>query len=73
MISNGVKKLILKSIILYQKAISPFLMKSCRFYPSCSSYALAAIEKYGILKGSWKSLRRVVKCAPWHPGGIDLP
>ena len=43
----------------------------CRFTPTCSQYALQAIEKYGIIKGGWLALRRLGKCHPWHPGGYD--
>jgi uncharacterized protein len=67
------KKLFLFLLRAYQAAISPFLGDCCRFYPSCSNYSLAAIEKHGLLKGCWMTLRRLVKCHPWHAGGIDLP
>jgi putative membrane protein insertion efficiency factor len=67
------RRIILKSIKFYQVLISPNLAKHCRFYPSCSEYAYLAIEKYGLFKGSWKGVRRIIKCYPWHPGGIDLP
>jgi len=55
----------------YQRFISPALPPSCRFYPSCSTYALQAIEKYGILKGSYLAARRLMRCHPFHPGGVD--
>ena len=55
----------------YRRVLSPLLGSACRFYPSCSSYALAAVEKYGVLKGSGLALLRLAKCHPWHPGGID--
>jgi len=58
-------------IVLYRWLISPLLGPMCRFSPSCSSYALAALQKYGMLKGIWLSLTRVAKCHPWHPGGVD--
>ncbi|MDD5145431.1 MAG: membrane protein insertion efficiency factor YidD [Candidatus Pacebacteria bacterium] len=67
------KKSILKLIKLYQNYISPNLGKNCRFYPSCSEYAYLAIEKKGILKGFFLSIKRVIKCYPWSEGGIDLP
>lgn len=53
--------------------ISPFLGPCCRFYPSCSEYSMEAISKYGMLKGIWLTVKRIVKCHPWHPGGVDLP
>ncbi|MGE5839415.1 MAG: membrane protein insertion efficiency factor YidD [Deltaproteobacteria bacterium] len=58
-------------IVLYQKLISPVLLPSCRFYPSCSSYARLALEKHGIMKGGILSLTRILRCHPLHPGGYD--
>ncbi|MDO9600174.1 MAG: membrane protein insertion efficiency factor YidD [Azoarcus sp.] len=55
----------------YQLFISPLLGPRCRFYPTCSHYALEAIDTHGALKGSWLALRRVLRCHPWHPGGLD--
>jgi putative membrane protein insertion efficiency factor len=55
----------------YQGAISPLLPPACRYYPTCSNYAIEAIEKYGALKGSWLALRRILRCHPFHPGGYD--
>ncbi len=55
----------------YKKYISPFLPKSCRFYPTCSEYAMDAINKYGIFKGSIKSLYRILRCNPFNKGGYD--
>lgn len=67
------KKLILKSIKFYQIFISPAFGKICRFYPSCSQYSYIAIKKYGAVKGLWKGMKRILKCHPWNPGGIDQP
>jgi len=58
-------------IKLYQRFISPLFPTSCRFYPSCSNYAIEAIKHYGLLKGGIKTLLRVVRCHPFHPGGYD--
>ncbi|NJD03939.1 MAG: membrane protein insertion efficiency factor YidD [Ruminiclostridium sp.] len=58
-------------IKLYRKWISPLKKPSCRFYPTCSQYALDAIGRYGSLKGSWLALKRILKCHPFHPGGYD--
>jgi putative membrane protein insertion efficiency factor len=58
-------------IRLYQWTLSPLLGPKCRFYPSCSNYALEALQRFGILHGSWLTLRRLGRCHPWHPGGID--
>jgi len=55
----------------YQRWISPALGPRCRFYPSCSEYAKTAVETHGALRGSWLTLRRLGKCQPFHPGGID--
>lgn len=62
----------LKSIFfLYRIFISPLLGPTCRFYPSCSAYALEAIDKYGVCKGAYLTARRLAKCHPLHPGGFD--
>jgi len=67
-------KFLLKKIIkTYQLMISPFLGSNCRFSPSCSEYCCLAIEKHGAGKGLWMGLKRILKCNPWHSGGIDLP
>ena len=63
---------LLAVVRFYQRAISPAFPPRCRFYPSCSTYALEAIELHGAARGSWLALRRLAKCAPWHPGGVDL-
>lgn len=66
------KRFVIKIIKLYQKYISPLKGKgSCRFYPVCSEYAIQAIFKYGIFKGSFLSIKRILKCHPFHPGGYD--
>lgn len=66
----------MKSILLflvrgYQLLLSPVLPPSCRFTPSCSQYSLEAISKHGALKGLWLSIKRVIRCNPWNPGGYD--
>jgi putative membrane protein insertion efficiency factor len=66
-----VRAALLAAVRFYQRAISPALPPRCRFYPSCSAYAAEAIERHGAGRGSWLALRRLVKCAPWHPGGVD--
>jgi putative membrane protein insertion efficiency factor len=66
------QKLILLVLRLYRVAISPLLGPRCRFHPSCSCYAATAVERFGALRGSWLALRRLARCHPWHPGGVDL-
>jgi len=66
-----IQKLILAFIIFYQRFVSPLTAPACRFYPSCSEYALQAIKRYGPWRGLWLSLRRILKCHPFHPGGYD--
>lgn len=65
------KKIMLLLIKLYQKYISIFLGKNCRFYPTCSAYTYEAIEKFGIIKGIFLGIKRIIKCHPFHPGGYD--
>lgn len=60
-------------IKLYRRFISPLTPPSCRFYPTCSEYAILAIRKYGPLKGSLKAVWRILRCNPFSKGGIDMP
>jgi len=55
----------------YQKFISPLPPPSCRFYPTCSQYGIEAVKTHGALKGGWLTLKRILKCHPFHPGGVD--
>jgi putative membrane protein insertion efficiency factor len=57
----------------YQFVISPLLGKNCRFQPSCSQYMIESVEKYGLLRGSWRGVLRILRCHPLHPGGYDPP
>ncbi len=65
------RRLLAGLIRVYQRLISPLLPPSCRFYPSCSQYALEAVTRHGALRGSWLAASRLVKCHPFHPGGFD--
>ncbi|HEV7843693.1 MAG TPA: membrane protein insertion efficiency factor YidD [Pyrinomonadaceae bacterium] len=65
-------KTVLTSLLrLYKASISPLLPPSCRFVPTCSEYALEAIQRYGAVRGVWKGLGRLLRCHPFHPGGYD--
>lgn len=65
------KHILIKGISLYRWLLSPMLGQRCRFYPSCSQYAQEAIERHGSGFGSWLTIKRLLKCHPWHEGGID--
>jgi uncharacterized protein len=65
------KTLLAALIRAYQYLIRPMLGSNCRFAPSCSDYALEAVQKHGALKGGWLALRRISRCHPYHPGGYD--
>jgi len=68
----GLPRLFLATLIRgYQRLLSPLLPPSCRFYPSCSQYALDAVTRHGALKGGWLAARRLARCHPFHPGGFD--
>lgn len=64
-------KLLIALVHVYRKAISPLFGARCRFYPSCSEYALQALAKYGARRGSWLAIKRLLRCGPWSKGGID--
>ncbi|WP_108672229.1 membrane protein insertion efficiency factor YidD [Peribacillus acanthi] len=65
------KKLLMGVIRFYQIVISPLKPPTCRFYPTCSHYGLEAINRFGPFKGGWLTIKRIVKCHPLHPGGLD--
>jgi putative membrane protein insertion efficiency factor len=65
------RTLVVKAIKFYQLAISPFMGRNCRFYPTCSEYTLDAITEHGLLKGLALTVKRIGKCHPWHDGGYD--
>ena len=67
-----VGRALLAVVGFYSRAISPALPARCRFYPTCSAYAAEAIARHGAGRGSWLALKRLAKCAPRHPGGVDL-
>ncbi|EDL64983.1 membrane protein insertion efficiency factor YidD [Bacillus sp. SG-1] len=65
------QKFFLALIRLYQVVISPLKPPTCRFYPTCSHYGLESIKRFGAVRGGWLTIKRIVKCHPFHPGGID--
>ena len=65
------QKFLIGGVRFYQRAISPLTPPSCRFTPTCSSYALEALEKYGAARGSWMAIRRLLRCHPFCKGGYD--
>lgn len=70
-LSTVVREILILLIGGYRVAISPFLGPACRFEPSCSSFAMEAVSKHGALRGGWLAMRRVLRCHPLHPGGLD--
>jgi putative membrane protein insertion efficiency factor len=65
------RQILIALIKLYRYAISPYLAPSCRYTPTCSSYAIEAVQRFGVFRGSWMAVRRISRCHPWHEGGYD--
>jgi putative membrane protein insertion efficiency factor len=65
------RTLLIAFVQLYRWFVSPLLGRNCRFYPSCSSFALEALERHGAVHGTWLATCRVCRCHPWNPGGYD--
>jgi len=68
---NFLQKAVLALIVFYQRAISPHFPPSCRYYPTCSTYAFEAVGKYGVIRGSYMAIKRILRCHPFHSGGYD--
>jgi putative membrane protein insertion efficiency factor len=66
-----IKQILILFVKTYQNCISPFFAPACRFYPTCSAYAILAIEKHGSFKGFFLAVKRILKCHPFNPGGFD--
>lgn len=66
-----IRWLLVLLVKLYRWLLSPVLPPSCRFYPSCSAYALTALERHGAARGTYLTVKRLLRCHPFHPGGID--
>ncbi len=69
--SGYITKTLCLMIKIYQKTISKALPPSCRFMPTCSHYTVEALKKYGLIKGGWLGIKRILRCHPWNPGGYD--
>lgn len=69
--ASAVRAPFLLAVRFYQVCVSPLLPPSCRFYPSCSAYTFTAIERFGPVTGIWLGVRRLCRCHPWNPGGVD--
>jgi putative membrane protein insertion efficiency factor len=69
--TSRLARVVIAPIRFYQRFISPGLPASCRYYPTCSSYAVEALQVHGGLRGSWLAVRRLSRCHPWHQGGMD--
>lgn len=65
------QRLLIGLIQGYRYLLSPFLGQHCRFHPTCSGYAITAVQRHGVLRGSWLAARRIGRCHPWHEGGLD--
>ncbi|MBS0542888.1 MAG: membrane protein insertion efficiency factor YidD [Proteobacteria bacterium] len=65
------KTVLIALLRFYQYAISPMLGRNCRFHPTCSEYAIEAVQRHGALRGGWLAIKRVGRCHPFHPGGYD--
>lgn len=72
---TGIRKVLVAPLLvlvrLYQRWVSPALPQTCRFYPSCSAYGVTALQRFGPITGSWLTVKRLVRCHPWNPGGVD--
>jgi putative membrane protein insertion efficiency factor len=66
-----VSRILVLLIRAYQTVIGPHLPSACRYYPSCSAYAIEALERHGSIRGSWLAVRRIARCHPFRPGGFD--
>jgi uncharacterized protein len=69
---SAAARLLAIALVSYQRFVSPLLGPRCRFYPSCSAYALEAVRVHGAVRGSWLAVRRLSRCHPFHPGGLDF-
>jgi putative membrane protein insertion efficiency factor len=73
MIAKFFSAFLIAGVRCYQACIRPILPAVCRFEPSCSEYFIAAVSKYGPMRGGWRGVKRICRCNPWTPGGYDPP
>ncbi len=66
-----IRRIYLLPVFFYRYVVSPVLPKACRYYPTCSAYAVDAVMQHGVVYGSWLALRRIARCHPWAEGGVD--
>lgn len=66
-------RMLILAVRCYQLALSPVFGRQCRFYPTCSTYFIDAVEQYGAIRGGWRGVKRIVRCNPFCPGGYDPP
>jgi uncharacterized protein len=66
-------KVLIGAARVYQWTLSPLVGRQCRFEPTCSNYFIEAVRKYGAMRGAWRGVKRVGRCHPFHPGGVDQP
>ncbi|NUQ66253.1 MAG: membrane protein insertion efficiency factor YidD [Pirellulales bacterium] len=66
-------RVLIGAIRIYKFLLSPIFGQQCRFHPTCSTYFIEAVQKYGAFRGSWRGILRICRCHPWHPGGFDPP
>ncbi|MBW8369017.1 MAG: membrane protein insertion efficiency factor YidD [Arenimonas sp.] len=70
--AQSVKKPVILLLRGYKRVISPLLGQRCRFYPTCSEYTMQAVERFGVVRGGWLGAKRIGRCHPFNPGGVDL-
>ncbi len=70
-LKDAPRTVVLALVRFYRSYVSPLFPPTCRYVPTCSEYAMIALQKYGFIKGSWLAIKRICRCHPWHPGGYD--
>lgn len=70
-LKDAPRTVVLALVRFYRSYVSPLFPPTCRYVPTCSEYAMIALQKYGFIKGSWLAFKRICRCHPWHPGGYD--